>query len=294
MNRLIKIAVLPIIALVFSQWAIAQDNILPYWQTQMQHIEKGLNDLQQRYQQGDKKTALEISKTTHFSHYRNSDLESSIRTNVSMQSAEELNQAFFELSNLIADDGDHTQEIHTVANQLSIDIQKVLPDLPLTPRLMRQQAAHLAKKEAERIEKKDYRDDIQSLNTALTQVISDYEAGEKKSALNSIQNNFYQHWQRSDLAASVSADYKQSIEQRFDTLYKSIQQNKPATDVNQHVQQLQRALQDAKQHKVKSIATNNIQWQWVVGCLVVLIGISAIFVVVKKRNCITCKTKSDN
>ncbi|PID62689.1 MAG: hypothetical protein CR974_03400 [Gammaproteobacteria bacterium] len=291
MNRLIKIAVLPVMALVFNQWAIAQGNILPYWQTQMQHIDKGLNDLQQRYQQGEKKIALEISKTTHFTHYRNSDLEASIRTNVSMKTAEAINLAFFDLSSLIGEDGNHTQEIHTIANQLSIDIQQTLPDLPLTPRLMRQQAAHLAKKEAERIEKKDYRDDIQSLNTALTQVISDYQAGEKKSALTSIQDNFYQHWQRSDLAASVSANYKQSVEQHFDALYKSIQQDKPTADVSQRVQQLQSTLQKAEQHKVKNTPTNGTPWQWIVACLAVLVGIGVIFLAIKLKTSVHDKNK---
>ncbi len=263
MQQLTKITAMVLFIALTAPLALADNNILPYWQTQAQHIEKGLNEVQERYQQGDAKGALTLSKNIHFEYYRNSDLESSIRTNVSMASAEALNQDFFELSKLIASEGNHAEKILDMAKQLNLDIQKTLPDLPLTPRLQRKQASELAKKEAQRIENKNYGDDIGALNNALTQVVDVYKAGQKAQALKLIQESFYQYWQRSDLAVSLAPDYKQTIEGMFDRLYKNIQQNKSSADIQHDVQQLQQRLKETQKHKITSQSNKTNSGVWI-------------------------------
>ncbi len=264
MNILTKIAIIALFStgVLFNQLSLAEDKILPYWQTQLDSIATNLDKVQDLYKKGDRKKALELSKSVHFSYYRNSDLEASIRTNYSMPYAEEINQYFFELSRLVKEDGDHSKAINMLSDSIKTDIGKTLPGLPLTPRLIREQQTILIQKEAERIENKNYSQDIKALDTALQQVLSQYQQEQPDEALRLIRENFYQHWQASDLEASLSFTYRQSIEQSFDSLYKNIQHHKPAIEVEQQIQSLKKALQKTQQHKIKAIQRVNHQWRF--------------------------------
>ncbi|PIE46083.1 MAG: hypothetical protein CSA45_00735 [Gammaproteobacteria bacterium] len=280
MKILIKIAIIVLFSTgaVSSQLSAAEDKVLPYWQEQMDSIGTNLDNIRTLYQKGDKKTALELSKSVHFSRYRNSDLEATIRTNYSMPYAEEINQRFFELSRLINEDGDHSKKIDTLLDNIKADIGKVLPSLPLTPRLIREQQTILAQKEAERIENKNYSEDVKALNAALHQALVRYQEGQTDAALQLIREGFYQHWQTSDLGISLSPAYRQSIEHSFDSLYKNIQQQQAATEVEQQIESIKKALQKTKQHKIKATQKTNRQWKFLALCvagLVVLLWLIA-------------------
>ncbi|PIE44809.1 MAG: hypothetical protein CSA44_03080 [Gammaproteobacteria bacterium] len=276
-----------LITTVFTQSVRAEDNILPYWQQQMLAIDEGLAKMQNLYQKGDRKTALEIAKTTHFSYYRNSDLEAAIRTNVSMQYAETINQRLFTLTRLINEDGEHSKKITSLVNKLKADIRKTLPDLPLTPKLIREQQARLAQKKALRIENKNYSEDIKALHNALHQVLTQYKEAQTDKALRLIQENFYQHWQISELEASLSPEYKHSVEQVFDKLYKSIRQNQPVAEVEQYIQHLNSALQQTPQHKIQVSKRKDSQWQVVIFCLAGLAVIFLLFIAFRRHKRLT-------
>lgn len=282
LSKYIAIALL-LITVVFTQLVKAEDNILPYWQAQMLAIDKGLSKMQNLYQKGDRKTALEVAKTTHFAYYRNSDLEAAIRSNVSMQYAETINQYFFELSRLVNEDGENGEKITSLADKLKVDIHKTLPELPLTPKLIREQQVRLAQKKAQRIENKNYSEDIKALNNALHQALTQYKEANTDKALQLIQENFYQHWQTSELEASLTFTYKHAIEQFFDKIYKSIQQNHPVAEVEQNIQHVKAMLQQAPQHKIQASKKKDSRWTIIIFCLAGLAVIFFLFVVFKRR-----------
>ncbi len=282
LSKHITIALL-LITVAFTQLVKAEDNILPYWQAQMLAIDKGLNKLQKLYQKGDRKTALEVAKTTHFSYYKNTDLEAAIRSNVSMQYAETINQHFFTLTRLINEDGEHGGKLNGLADGLKAEIRQTLPGLPLTPKLIREQQTRLAQKKALRIENKNYSEHIKALNDALYQALTQYKEANTDKALQLIQENFYQHWQTSELEASLSPDYKHSVEQIFDKFYKNIQQNQPVAEVEQYMQRLNSLLQQTPQHKIQASKKKDSRWTIIIFCLAGLAVIFFLFVVLKRR-----------
>ncbi|PIE43407.1 MAG: hypothetical protein CSA50_05920 [Gammaproteobacteria bacterium] len=259
----------------YSQMAMAESDVLPHWKKLIDHINRGLDKSETLYQKGERENALAESKNTHFLYYRNSDLEAAIRTNYSMQHAEEINRKFFELSRLLASEGNHSEKITSLVNGIKTDIVKTLPGLPLTPKLLREKAKHLAEKEAERIENKNYSEAIAALSDGLDQVLIQYRNSNIDQALELIRENFYRHWQLSELEASLSLDYKLVVEQAFDSLYKNIQQSKPAEKVEKKVQYLKDALQQTTEHKIQATKKTDRQQKymirWVAGLVVLLV-----------------------
>ncbi|PID44160.1 MAG: hypothetical protein CSB48_02635 [Proteobacteria bacterium] len=239
----------------YSQFAIAEiaeeETVLPYWKGHLEEINNDLQHIQDLYLKGEKKEALEATQESHFTHYRNSDLEAAIRSNYSMRHAEEINQKFFSLARQVVREGNQEKQIKALVAGIKSDILVTLPGLPLTPKLLREKAKQLAKKEAERIEKKNYSQDIKALNDALDQVVEQYKKSNATQALQSIRSNFYQHWQTSELEASLSQDYRHSVEQSFDRLYKNIQQGKPAAEVGKEVAYLKAALEKTDENKIQ-------------------------------------------
>lgn len=230
-------------------FVFAQENILPWWQEQQQHIVETLQQAQQYYADGDKERAAKESQVAHFTYYRNSDLESAIRVNYDMRHAEGINRDFFELTKKLKAAGEQSEDIAARIAAINADIAEALPGLPLTPRLIRKQEAQAEKQEIQRINNKDYSNDIVALRSGLSQALEQYQASHPTEALQTIQEHFQRHWQDSSLSESLEDDFRASIEGRFDKLYKDIQQKADVTAVKQDIDFIQNKLLESATHK---------------------------------------------
>ncbi|MBR0572636.1 MULTISPECIES: hypothetical protein [Pasteurellaceae] len=221
----------PFYLFILSSLAFADQGVLPYWQQQMESISVQLDEMQKLYKMGNKKAAIQTKTTAQFTYYKNSELESSIRTNYSMRFAEEINQKFSNLSTELNAEGDHFKNIQEIANNIQNDIKKTLIGLPLTPKLKEQRKNQLAKEKAQQIENKNYGADILALNQALTKIQQAYQQHQVATAIKLIQDSYYTYWQQSNLEEKVDSQYRQDINRDFDRLYRSIQQHNQESDI---------------------------------------------------------------
>jgi len=193
----------------------APENIEPVWLQAFENIQSELGKALDAYKKGDKEKAAEIVIQAQFDSYKNSLFETAVRRHVSQKRDSENNSGFSEIADMIRR-GDAPEKIEAQASALVKGLKADLQGLPLVD------GAVAEKKDVKSAEEgaieKDWTKVTYELFSEIEKAISLYESGDKKSALNLVQDAYFDVFEASGMEAKIGArdaDFKAKLEGHF-------------------------------------------------------------------------------
>ncbi|RQW61244.1 FTR1 family iron permease [Vibrio viridaestus] len=194
------------------------NNVVPYWQDTLQSIDDLLADAVYSYRTGNAQQAHDDIQKAQFTGYKNSELETAIRLNVSAQKASEYNDSFKKLLTLVKSE-DNLVEIGYETTSLVQDLSDDLAKLPASSSPHTAQSTSPA--ESEQSSDTDWHNVQSTIMSKLKDAVAEYKKTNPQRAIADVQDVYFDHFEASGMENSIGARdsaFKTTLEGYFTRL----------------------------------------------------------------------------
>ncbi|WP_213989791.1 FTR1 family protein [Sodalis sp. dw_96] len=232
------------------------DKIAFYWQQQFKVIDDLLANAVTQYQQGQYDAASQSVQQAYFQGFKNSEMEMSVRNNLSLQQAADIKQQFTDLGTLATQPDQMTAVAYSDTTLLQ-NIEDMLPGLPTTrpdqpvsaPTAATAAAGSGAgSTAADTAPDANWRQVSDDINSAVAAAIAQYRAGQGKEGMLAIQDAYFDHFEGSGMENKIGSRdtaFKTSLEGYFTRLVSLMKAGQPVGQLQQQADALSQDLTKA-------------------------------------------------
>ncbi len=189
--------------------------IEPIWLAAFENIKAGLGNALEAYKKGDAGKAAALVNHAHFDNYKNSLLETAIRSNISQKKNFEHNSDFSDIEGMIRSGKDPASVEASIAGLVK-SLEEDLPGLPLVEGAVSKKAAP---KSAEgKVADKDWTKVTDDLFREINNAVMAFGKGESKDAIRRVQDAYFDVFEASGMEAKIGArdaGFKATLEAHF-------------------------------------------------------------------------------
>jgi high-affinity iron transporter len=224
--------------------AYANDQVAADWQRCLQKMEADMAEAISAYQDGNFSGARQKIQRTWFDHFKNSEMEISVRLHRSREQASNINQRFSKLVKRAGsgEPGGLTAFGYEIT-RLQEDIAELLPGLPAA-----REAEAGSQPAADSGPAVDWAAVIQKINAAIGAAIAQYEQGDAKGAMMAVQDSYFDLFEATGMENKVGsrdANFKAQLEGYFTRLVALMKAGQPAAELREQARSLAADLQTA-------------------------------------------------
>jgi high-affinity iron transporter len=264
--------------------ALTRNDIAAHWQESFRTIDDLLAQAVSDYQAGNYSAASQQVQQAHYQGFKNSEMETSVRQNVSAKDAAAINQQFAFLMTLTAQP-DRLNDVSYQVTTLLQDIEDVLPGLPTTrddqPVSTAQRVADTSAAADEGNTRTDWAGVAAGINQNIQGAIARYQSGDAKNAILDIQDTYFDHFEASGMENKIGSRdsaFKTTLEAYFTRLVSLMKAGQPAERLNAEASALAQDLQNAVTMLGEGEET---QWSLLLYSLMIIVreGLEALLIV---------------
>ncbi|MDR1145528.1 MAG: FTR1 family iron permease [Verrucomicrobiales bacterium] len=220
------------------------DQIVAEWRQCLQQLAADLADAVSAYQDGDFTAARQKVQRAWFDHFKNSEMEISVRLHRSREQASDINQRFSRLVKMAGGQasGGLTAFGYEIT-RLQEDLAELLPNLPAA----RATAAD-APPAADHVPEADWSAVARNINAAIDAAIARYEQGDAKGASAAVQDSYFDLFEATGMENKVGSRdvaFKTRLEGYFTRLVALMKAGQPAEKLREQARGLAADLQTA-------------------------------------------------
>lgn len=219
-----------------------------YWQQKFRFIDDTLANAISQYQQGQFAAASQSVQQAYFEGFKNSDLETAVRTNRSSQQAADISRQFSDLVTL-ANQPDQMNAVAYADTTLLQAIEDLLPGLPTTrPDQPVTAPVAAATGGADAAPDANWAQVSQDINSAVAAAIAQYGSGQSKEGMLAIQDAYFDHFEASGMENKIGSRdtaFKTEMEGYFTRLVSLMKAGRPVAELQQQADALGQNLTNA-------------------------------------------------
>ncbi|HEY0209850.1 FTR1 family protein [Acerihabitans sp.] len=212
-----------------------------YWQQKFSFIDDTLANAISQYQQGQFAAASQSVQQAYFEGFKNSDLETAVRTNRSSQQAADISRQFSDLVTL-ANQPDQMNAVAYADTTLLQTIEDLLPGLPTTrPDQPVTAPVAAATGGADAAPDANWAQVSQDINSAVAAAIAQYGTGQSKEGMLAIQDAYFDHFEASGMENKIGSRdtaFKTEMEGYFTRLVSLMKAGRPVAELQQQADAL--------------------------------------------------------
>jgi high-affinity iron transporter len=209
----------------------AAGGIEPAWLEAFENIKAGLGNALKAYKKDDAGKAASLVNQAHFDHYKNSLLETAIRSNISQNKNFEHNSDFSDIEGMIRSGKDPASVEASIAGLVK-GLQEDLPGLPLVEGAVSKRVA--SKSSHGEVGDKDWTKVTADLFQEIDNAVALYGKGESRNAVRVVQDAYFDVFEESGMEAKIGArdaGFKAELESHFSLIAAKMKKGESAQEI---------------------------------------------------------------